>query len=204
MIVTSVDRDKKNKNMLRVYIDGKFSFSIPEEDYLRLNLYEKKEISQEEIEHIKDNIIFRAAKLSAVKYLALRLRCEGDVRQKLAKEGYGRDIIEKVIEEVKALGYINDKLFVQKYIYDRSKLKPKSKKMLKMELKNKGIAEDIINEVIDDWKMDDSIVAESLVLRKFGKYDLKDEKIIKRIYSFLHHRGFNYETIEGVISKVCK
>jgi regulatory protein len=42
-------------------------------------------------------------------------------------------------------------------------------------------------------------VARNLVRKKFGKYDLKDEKIIKKAYRFLAHRGFNRDTIREVL-----
>ena len=202
MKITSVEKNKKNRNRVSVFIEGRYGFSISEEDFLCLNLYEKKEITPEEMDYVNNEILFREAKALAVKYLALRLRSEGELRIKLRQEDYSHELIESVIEEVRSLGYINDKLYAQKYVYDRSKLKPKSKKMLKLELKAKGIPDEIADEALDDLKVDDASVAEGLVKKKFGKYDLSDEKIVKRIYSFLHHRGFRPEIIEGIVEKI--
>jgi len=202
MEITSIEANKKNKGKLSVYIDNKYSFSVSEEDYLSVNLYEKKQITEQELDYIKNNILFRAAKSAAIRYLTFKLRSEKEVHFRLSSDGYGDDITEKVVEELKALGYINDKLYAQKFIYDRSRLKPKSKKMLRMELKNKGVADEITEEVLDEWNVDDTTVAEGLVKKKFGKYDIRDEKIIKRIYSFLQHRGFNFETVSNIISKI--
>lgn len=203
MEITAVERHKKNKNALLIFIDGKYSFTVSEEDYYRLNLYEKKQITEDELQYIQDEVLFRTAKATAIKYLSLKLRSEGEVRQKLEFEGYKRHVVDKVIEELIALGYINDVIYAQKYIYDRSKLKPVSKKLLKQELINKGISDDIVAEVLDGWKMDDGIVAEALIKKKFGKYDLKDEKIIKKVISFLKHRGFEMEVIEQALNKIC-
>jgi regulatory protein len=193
MVITSVERNPKKKGTLGIYVDGQYGFSISEEDFLRLNLYEYKEITKDEINHIKNEINFRRAKSQAVRYLSSKLRSEKEIRIKLENDGFDDNAIDRAIGELKSLGYINDRLYVQKYIYDRSKLKPKSKKLIKLELAAKGISEDIINEELDDWKVDEVLVAEGLIKRKFGKYDLSDEKILKRIYSFLKHRGFSYE-----------
>ncbi len=201
MEITSVIPNKKKK-MLSVYIDGHFGFSIHEDDYLSLNIYEKKEITQEEIDHIKNVVNFRTAKAVAVRYLTLKLRTEAEVASKLISDGFEREIVKKVLEELKSMGYINDELYAQKYIYDRSKLKPQSKRMLKMDLKRRGISDQIIDSVLENWQIDELSLAESLVRRKFGKYDLEDEKIMKRAYSFLHHRGFDFDTINEAINRV--
>ncbi len=194
MTITSIEKSKKN-DRLQVYVDGSYSFSISEEDYISLNLYEKREITAEEIAHIRSSINLREAKSKAVKFLALKIRTEKEVIKKLEQEGFDLSIAEAACEELKSIGYINDEMYAQKYIYDRSKLKPKSKRFLKLELQQKGIEEDIIDKILDGWEIDDESVAEHLVKRKFGKYDLKDEKVRRKAYSFLMHRGFSSEVI---------
>ena len=200
MEITSVEKNKKNKDRLSVYIDGRFSFTISEEDYISLNLYDKTEINEETVEYIKDTLNFREAKSRAVRYLSLKLRTEREVREKLLNEGYDPDCTAKVIDELKAIGYINNKLYAQKYIFDRSKLKPLSKRMMRLELLSRGIPEETADEVLADWKVEDSVVAESLLKRKFGKYDMSDEKTLRKAYMFLVHRGFSRETIKEALN----
>lgn len=199
MVITAVEKNKGNKKRYSVYVDDSYSFSVSEEDYYTLNLYEKKEITEEEIKYIKDSVNFREAKNLAIRFLSLKMRCEKEVASKLEKEGFDEKTAARVIDELKSMGYLNDELYVQKYLYDRSKLKPKSKKMLSFELKNKGVTEEIIEKVLEDWNLDDSEIAEGLVKRKFGKYDLTDEKIIRKATLFLMHRGFSYEIIKKVL-----
>jgi regulatory protein len=199
MMITSVKRNKKNKDRLSVFVDDEFAFSISEDDYLSLNLYEKSEIAEETIEYIKNTVNFNEAKARAVRYLSLQIRTEKEVRDKLESEGYNRECISRVIDELKAIGYINNELYAQKYVYDRSKLSPMSKRMMKLKLMSKGIPEETADEVLADWKAEDTDVARNLVRKKFGKYDLKDEKIINKAYRFLAHRGFNRDTIREVL-----
>lgn len=202
MEITSVEKSKKNKDRLSIYIDGKFSFTISEDDYLSMNLYDKPVLTEDTVDYIKNTLNFCEAKSLAVRYLSMKLRTGKEVRVKLQDEGYDSVCIEKVIDELKAIGYINNKLYAQKYVYDRSKLKPLSKKLLKQELQSRGIPGDVADEVLDDWKVEDMVVAESLLKRKFGKYDLTDEKILKKAYMFLLHRGFSHDTIREALHNV--
>lgn len=202
MEITSVEKSKKNKDRLSIYIDGKFSFTISEDDYLSMNLYDKPVLTEDTVDYIKNTLNFCEAKSLAVRYLSMKLRTEKEIRVKLQNEGYDSVCIEKVIDELKAIGYINNKLYAQKYVYDRSKLKPLSKKLLKQELQTRGIPGNVADEVLDDWKVEDMVVAESLLKRKFGKYDLTDEKILKKAYMFLLHRGFSHDTIREALHNV--
>lgn len=199
MKITSIERNKKNRDMLSVYIDGKFAFTISESNFLSMNLYDDLVLSEEKIDYIKNTLNFLEAKDKAIRFLTMKLRTEKEVRDKLRESGYDNNCIEMVINELKAIGYINNKLYAQKYIYDRAKLKPQSKKMMKRQLLLKGISEDIADEVLKDWKVDDLTVARSLVKRKFGKYEMSDEKVRRKAQSFLIYRGFSTGTIKEAL-----
>ncbi|TYQ15474.1 UNVERIFIED_CONTAM: regulatory protein [Acetivibrio alkalicellulosi] len=202
MKITSVEKNKKNKKMYSVFIDDKYAFSLSEEDYYRLSFYDIKSITEEEIEFIKKNILFKTAKSQAIKYLSFKLLSEKELSSKLLLKGFDEDVIKLAIDELKSMGYLNDVIYAQKYVYERIKLKPKSKKMLRFELLNKGICEDIIEEVLSDLEYDEDVLIERLVRKKFGKYDLNDPVVTRKVYSFLMHRGFSLENIKVSISKI--
>ncbi|NLI57262.1 MAG: regulatory protein RecX [Clostridium sp.] len=202
MEITSIRKNKKNNKMLSVFIDNAYSFSISEEDYLRLKLYEKTSISKKEIDEIKRNIALKSVKSSAIRLVTYKLLSEKELFLKLTAKGYDEDVVNMAIEELKSMGYLNDMIYAQKFVYERIKLKPKSKKALSFELKSKGISEDIIETVLNDIDYDEDVVIERLLRKRFRKYDLADSKITKKAYSFLMHRGFNFEDIKRVINKI--
>jgi regulatory protein len=202
--ITSVEKSKKNNKMLSIFIDNVYSFSISEEDYFRLNLYEKTSISEREIDDIKNSIALKTVKSSAIRLITYKLLSEKELFLKLIAKGYDEDVVNIAIEEVKSIGYLNDTIYAQKFVYERIKLKPKSKKALSFELANKGISGDIIETVLNNIDYDEDVVIERLLRKKFGKYDLADPKITKKAYSFLMHRGFDFENIKRVINKIIK
>ncbi|HOQ00788.1 MAG TPA: regulatory protein RecX [Acetivibrio clariflavus] len=204
MIITSFEKSSKNKDMISVFIDNQYAFSLPEEEYLRLGLYEKSEITEEELGYIKREVLIKSAKSKAIKYVSLKLMSEKELYTKLLSKGFDEEISRIVVDDLKALGYINDKIYAQKFVFERSKLKPKSKKMLRMELSSRGISDDIIDEVLDNFEYDEITVIERLIKKKFGKHDLTDPKIEKKVYSFLTHRGFSYENIKHGLLNLCK
>ncbi len=204
MVITSFEKSNKNKDMISIFIDKQYAFSMPEEEYIRLGLYEKSEITEEDLSYIKREVLQKCAKSKAITYVSFKLLSEKELFNKLQSKGFDEDTIKIVVDDLKAMGYINDKIYAQKFVFERSKLKPKSKKMLKMELNNRGISDDIIDEVLDNFEYDEVTIAERLIRKKFGKYDLNDPKIENKVISFLMHRGFQYEIIKNGLLNISK
>ncbi len=202
MVITSFEKNKKNKDMVSVFIDSQYAFSMPEEEYLRLGLYEKNEISDEELYYIRKEVLLKNARSKAIKYISLKLLSEKELFIKLESKGFDEETIRNVIDDLKAIGYVNDKIYAQKFVFERSKLKPKSKKMLRMELSNRGITDDIIDEVLENFEYDEVTIIERLVRKKFGKYDLSDPKVEIKVISFLMHRGFCLEMIKKCLYNI--
>jgi|LSQX01.3.fsa_nt_gb regulatory protein len=202
VIITSAVKQKNNPDMISIYIDNKYAFSMPKEEYLKLNLYERNELTEEEIKKIREEINITAAKHNGIRMLYSKDRTEFEVRQKLIRQGFDEDTAEGAVMQLKSMGYINDRLYAHKYISDRLKLKPKSKKALMYELQKKGINKEIITEVLDEFEIDESLVAYRITKKRFSKYDISDPLIHRRIVSFLTHRGFSYEIINNVIKQL--
>lgn len=202
MRITSAIKQKNNPNMIQIYIDYSYAFSIPEEEYLRLNLYEKEEIDLEEIKFIREEVNVKFAKQRALRMLATRYRTEYEIKEKLLDLGFDYEFVAEAILQLKSMGYINDRLFATKYISDRLKLKPRSKKALCFELSKKGVSSDIIEQVIDEFEIDESVIAYRLARKKYGKYNIDDSKIQRRIVSFLSHKGFSFTIIKGVLEQM--
>lgn len=202
MVITSVVKHKNNPDMLRLYINGEYAFSIPEEEYFRLSLYERKELEQSEIDAIREEAAIKMAKNNAIRLLSAKDRSEQEVRERLILRGYDADIATEAVLQLKAMGYINDSLFAHKYVSDRLKLKPMSKKALAAELKKKGIKRDIIDEVLGECELDELSVAYRLAKKKFGKYNAAEPAVQRKIYSFLAYRGYSSDMIQDVLQKM--
>ncbi len=72
MVITSAVKQKNNPEMIRIYINDVYAFSMPAEEYYRMNLYERTELSQEDINFINDEINAKLAKQVSIRMLALK------------------------------------------------------------------------------------------------------------------------------------
>jgi regulatory protein len=202
MVISSAVKQKNNPDMIQIYIDGVYSFTMPAEVYYKMNLYERKEISQEDMEYIKEEVNLKLARQLGIKMLALRDHSGSEIRNKLLKKGFDNETVDKTLMQLMSMGYINDSLYARKYISDRLKLKPRSKKALFHELKRKGIDDDIIEEALSETELDEFQLAYRLAKKKYGKYNAREPEVQRKIASFLGHRGFSYDIICKTIKQM--
>ena len=109
---------------------------------------------------------------------------------------FSDDDIEKVVAKLVEVGIINDENFARFFVENRNRIKGTSERKLMMELKQKGISEGIIKEVLapDEFgekARDDSAEIEKMIERKRRRgYD--DNKL----FQYLLRQGFSYDLIK--------
>jgi regulatory protein len=142
--------------------------------------------------------------LKAIQFLSFRSRSIKEVRDNLIKSLSKRKlppetfeehkkIIEQVIERLGVQKFLNDTTFAMWWVEQRARNKPKSKMVLRMELKQKGISQDIITAVL----------SKKLVEKKIGRYkELPKAEIYKKLGGFLGRRGFSWEVTKRSIDEI--
>lgn len=138
--------------------------------------------------------------LNAYRLLSHRSHSEHELGQKLVRYGARKkidhlpEIIDQVIERLREQGYLNDKKFAEWFVSQRKEFRPRSKRRLSLELKQKGISEEIIENVLKEY--DEKLVLQKLIEKKKAFYT--KEELIK----YLLNQGFTYDLIQRQIDKI--
>jgi len=140
-------------------------------------------------------MILEKAKAYALKYLTYRPRSIKEVKDYLKKKKVSPEIIEKVIDYLLTLSYLNDEEFCALWIRNRMQLKPMGKKRLYNELVEKGVEASLIEEVLQKMMPEEVEIrlARQLLIKK--KLRINEPEKLK---SFLYRRGFSFSIIEKV------
>jgi len=89
---------------------------------------------------------FDKLKTKVLKYILFKKRTENEVRQKfISDEG---EMLNDVIDELKSIGYINDKAYIEKTVKEYMNLKNLSIKEIEYKLISKGIKKDLVDNYI--------------------------------------------------------
>ena len=147
----------------------------------------------------------------ALRFLSYRPRSEKEVRDRLKikyKKSNLKDlklIIDRVIERLKKHKFINDEEFAKWWIESRLRFKPRSLRLIKLELKQKGIDSETINKIINDkgLMINDLEQAKKLVEKRIVRLKgLDKQKVYEKLGRFLASKGFNWDTIKKTIDPI--
>lgn len=142
----------------------------------------------------------------ALKFLSYRPRSEKEVRDNLIKKKASGSTIDLIIKKLQEQKFLNDKEFTKWWIEQRTLVKPTGKRLIKIELKRKGVDKELVDEIfssVEDIVNNELELARKLVQRKINKYKgLDRQKIYQRLGGFLSRRGFDYDTIKKTIDEV--
>ena len=126
-------------------------------------------------------------KQKALDLLLYRTRTEKELKDKLLERGYSDEECEEALDYVRHYGYVDDDDYARRYISAHGR--EKGAAAIRRELREKGIQEDTLEEVLYDLP-DEEEVLEEMLIKKAGEPHSLDEKEFRRLYGFFMRKGF--------------
>ena len=137
------------------------------------------------------------------RYLTIRNRSEKEIRDYFIKKKVAPVVIEKLVATLYEQKFLNDETFARSWITSRARFRPKGKVALRIELAQKGISKDIIEQVMSEENEelpDELTQAKSLIERRIVKVkDLPRQEMYQKVGGFLARRGFSWEISKKAI-----
>ncbi len=146
-----------------------------------------------------------AAYEAALVLLTYRDRSLWEIRDRLKRKGYHKELIESVVIRLLDEGLLDEERFVRSAIRTGMGARPTGRRRLRYELKKKGVADEIIGESIKEMYSDDDeeALALSLAEARWERLSgLSAEKRLLRLAGYLSRRGFSYKAVRRALSHV--
>jgi len=138
-----------------------------------------------------------------LRLIAARPRSQQEIKTYLRGKRAGFDLAKKIIDRLTLLGQIDDRAFTAWWLEQRSTFRPRAKKALRMELRQKGVDKEIIDEALAE--VNEAALAKKAIEKKMKSYQsLPARKLREKIYSFLYRQGFGWEAISEVLEEKVK
>ncbi len=197
MIITRLE--KKEGFKVRVYIDEDFAFVLTEKELECYSLKEGMELSIAEYERILEETIYHRVIDKALNILKFADRSEHELRRKLTQAEFPAALIDRAISYVRMYGYLDDKRFAASFI--RSRMNKKSRLMIKNELMQKGISDDVISEAFEEAYAEEDEDAEVTAIIKAIAKKTKDPEALtyeekQKLIASLYRKGFDLVKIK--------
>lgn len=199
--VTALKLQKKNAQRVNVYLDGEFAFGLAR--IIAAWLKVGQELSEEKIAELRSGDEREAALQRALHFISFRPRTEREVRQNLEKAGLPAEVIEETLTRLQEQRLIDDSRFAEFWIDNRTTFRPRSERLLTQELRQRGLTEPVIHEAILAAAIDEQAAAYQAAQKRSRRLaGLERQAFRQKLGSFLARRGFNYETIAGVVNQL--
>lgn len=203
MKITAIKAQVKNADRVSLFIDGAYSFSLTHSQLLEQKVFVGKEITEAELEQLKQTSDYGKLLERALNYVLIRPRSAREVRDYLWRKQAEPSVSERIQHHLQARGYINDESFTKSWIRARQLTKPVSKKRLIAELRQKGVAQDIITQALSNANDEEDGYNETTALhelitkkRRLARY--QDEQ---KLIAYLARQGFTFESIKNALAE---
>jgi regulatory protein len=197
--ITALKVQKRNPNRVNVYLDGEYAFGLARVVAAWLNV--GQEISAEQVEKLRSQDTYEAAFQSALRLLSLRPRAEAEIKQRLVRKGFAEAVIDETLERLREKNLVDDSQFALAWVENQSTFRPRGRRLLKMELRQKGVPEPKIEQALDEMQDEADLAyqaAERAAQRMSG---LEWQQFRLKLSQFLARRGFSYEVVSQTVAR---
>ncbi len=197
-VITKIASQKKSGVRVSVFVDDTFLAGVSRKALRTLGIAVGQEVGQE----LRQRIIYQSAYESALASLTRRDHSGAEIRRKLAQKRFDREIVDAVLQELKRNQFVDDQRFARGWVERRTAFRPRGRRLLAVELEQRGVPEEIIRNVLDEFSPDEESEAlVGLIHKKLRELRACEPEVKKRrLLGFLARRGFSYSDIRQVLT----
>ena len=207
MRITDMVHQKRHSNRMSIFLDGVFAFGLDEETVFKHGLKIGLELDEDRIAQVLGDEQRKKAKDAAFHYLSYRPRTIKEVRDKLKEKGYKGDLVEETIAVLRRLGLLDDRDFAARWIEERLRMKPRGRRMIFTELREKGVSREIAEEALSEAfaNIDERTLAADLLRKRAARYrTVEPRRAFRRMSDFLVRKGFDFEIAKEVVEEMLR
>jgi regulatory protein len=206
-IITKISVQKHNKDRYSIFTDNgsgeEYAFSVDEDVLIKYQLKKGMDLDDLSVTEMLYQDDIRKAYNTAINYLAHRMRSEGEVRDYLKKKEIAEPVIHEVVHKLQQFKFLNDEEFAAAFVRTQLNTTDKGAEVIKRELKEKGISQDIISRIIDEVSSDDQLEKAIKLSEKYALKNRKDSsRILKqKIEQMLQRKGYSFAIIRAALEE---
>ncbi len=138
-------------------------------------------------------------RFSAMNFLALREHSVKELKDKLARKYEQPELVEEALRGLAEQNLQSDERFAQAFVALRQR-QGKGAVVIKMELREKGVAAELIAQFVDDTDPTWVELARDVRFKKFRGVTPSDQRELAKQMRFLNSRGFSGRHIQGAFA----
>jgi regulatory protein len=199
--ITALRISGGRRKRVDVFLDDRSALGLEIDVAVKNGLKVGQDLSADDIDMLIKDGQFQRCLDAALRFLDYRPRSEYELRKRLNQRRFDGVNVEAVINRLKEQNLLDDLAFARFWTENRESFRPRSRRLTRLELRQKGIADNIINQVVDT--VDDEDSAYRAALAKARKMSGSDyQGFSRRLGDYLKRRGFNYAITKLIVERL--
>ena len=135
----------------------------------------------------------------AFRLLAAKPRSEAVLRERLLEKAWAEaEVVDRVINRLKELGYLNDEQFAASYATSKLTTKPLGRTRLRRDLHRKKVSSQAAEQALDEVyaeRSEEELIDQAIAkrIRLKGRPQTREET--KKLFDYLLRLGFGYDLV---------
>ena len=197
--ITAIVSQKRDPSRVNIHLDGVYAFGLSR--LVAAWLKVGQELSDAKRAQLLADDSREQAYQQALIFLSYRARSEAEIRQNLHKHQIPDDVIEQTLERLRSGRLADDREFAHTWVENRNTFRPRSRRALQAELRQKGLSDEIAEAALGG--LDEEALAYEAGLKKVRRFtELGWNEFRKKLSEFLARRGFPYSVITSVVARL--
>ena len=196
--ITAITPQIKDKRRCNIYVDGRFCCGLTLEATVKNRLKVGQIVTAERLAEIQLDSEKNTAFDKALTHISATQKTEKQVRDFLQGKGYLPAVVDYVVEKMHTYNFLNDGQYAEAYAESVSKRK--GRKLIRMELRGKGISDEEIDAALESLPQEREEEAAKVLLEKYMRGKVCDKATLQKACRYLLGKGYDYEIVKGALS----
>jgi regulatory protein len=189
--ITAIEVQARDPERVNLFLEGRFAFGLSNKVLADAGLKQGDVLSEGQVGDLLRREAAQQALQQAFLYLSYRQRSEHELHRYLAQKGHAPETIEATLAKLGDYHYVDDQVFAQSWVENRQKFRPRGGRLLRAELRQKGVEREVADQAIADAAGDEREQALDAARRKLPTVKAADYgEFGRKLGGFLQRRGF--------------
>ncbi len=197
-VITDIKPQQKTPTRCNIYLNNNFYCGLELETVMKFRLKVGQEIEADKLDEIQCDSERLKATEKALNFLSNRAKTKKQVKEYLQKKGYTEKTVSAVMEKLIEYKYVSDENYAEDYV--RVYSSKKGKRLIAMELKQRGVLEDDMRLALDSIENEEESALK--IAEKYIKNKEKSKENLLKCYKYLISKGFDYDLAKQTVERI--
>ena len=198
--ITAITPQIKDKRRCNIFVDGRFCCGLTLECTVKNRLKVGQTVSAEFLSQIQLESEKDTAFDKALTHLSATQKTEKQIRDFLSGKGYLPAVVDFVVEKMRGYNFLNDGEYAERYVEFTGK--KKGARLIRMELKSKGVSDDEIDGALGELDEDAQVQTAKGLMQKYMRGKTEDRETLQKAFRYLLSKGFEFEVAKSALSSL--